>query len=216
MFERIVLAVDGSDQARGPSRPPSTSPPSPGARSSSSTCTTWASSSRETVDLETHDEARLLTEAALEVVMRAGVSARSELRAARSADVAKEILHAAKGFGADSIVLGSRGLGDFAGLLLGSVAHRVIQLADCPVVVVRAAGATAAARDRDEGRTADRVRPTEAESRWRRDVWMTCASSLRLTDLGRLYDVKHALEARGIEAEVWGDWAGQAARGRPP
>jgi hypothetical protein len=30
----------------------------------------------------------------------------------------------------------------------------------------------------------------------------------RLNDLGRLYDVKHALEARGIEAMVWGDWAG--------
>ena len=30
----------------------------------------------------------------------------------------------------------------------------------------------------------------------------------RLTDLGRLYDVKHALEARGIEAEIWGDWVG--------
>jgi hypothetical protein len=30
----------------------------------------------------------------------------------------------------------------------------------------------------------------------------------RLTDLGRLYDVKHALEARGIEAEIWGDWGG--------
>lgn len=153
MFEKIVLAVDGSDQAKG-------------AIAAAIDLATKSRGevlvvhvhdvgivSRETVDLESEFDARLLTEAALEVVTRAGVSARSELRAAQSADVAKEILHAARGFGADTIVLGSRGLGDFAGLLLGSVAHRVIQQADCPVVVVRAAGATVPHRDRHEGRT---------------------------------------------------------------
>jgi nucleotide-binding universal stress UspA family protein len=88
------------------------------------------------------------------MVTRAGVKARSELRAARSTDVAKEILQGARDFGADTIVLGSRGLGDLTGMLLGGVAHRVIQLADCPVVVVRAVEATAGSRDRDRGRAA--------------------------------------------------------------
>ena len=83
--------------------------------------------SRETVDLETYDEARLLTEALLDVVTKQGVAARAELRSAPTADVAKEIVRAARGFAADTIVLGSRGLGEFAGLLLGSVAHKVIQ-----------------------------------------------------------------------------------------
>lgn len=35
------------------------------------------------------------------------------------------------------VVLGSRGLSDLGGLLLGSVAHKVIQLSGCPVLVVR-------------------------------------------------------------------------------
>lgn len=47
------------------------------------------------------------------------------------------ILEEAEDFGADLIVLGSRGLTDFSALLLGSVAHKVIHHADLPVLVVR-------------------------------------------------------------------------------
>lgn len=37
----------------------------------------------------------------------------------------------------DMIVMGSRGLSDFGGLLLGSVSHKVSHLADCTCVTVR-------------------------------------------------------------------------------
>ncbi|MDX1657739.1 MAG: universal stress protein [Nitriliruptorales bacterium] len=38
--------------------------------------------------------------------------------------------------GADLLVVGSRGLGGFRGLLLGSVSHQCVSHADCPVVVI--------------------------------------------------------------------------------
>ena len=47
---------------------------------------------------------------------------------------ASVIVETAKG--ADLVVVGSRGLGGFKGLLLGSVSHQVTHHAPCPVVVI--------------------------------------------------------------------------------
>lgn len=52
-------------------------------------------------------------------------------------DLASEaILQVAKDEGAGMIVLGRRGLGTFARLLLGSVSQRIVQQSPVPVVVV--------------------------------------------------------------------------------
>ena len=55
----------------------------------------------------------------------------------REGDPAQVILTVAVEEGADTIVLGNRGHGDIASLLLGSVSHKVAHLAPCTCVIVR-------------------------------------------------------------------------------
>lgn len=52
-------------------------------------------------------------------------------------EASRGILEAASRGDVDTIVMGTRGLSDFQGLVLGSVAHRVGHGAECRVVTVR-------------------------------------------------------------------------------
>jgi nucleotide-binding universal stress UspA family protein len=51
-------------------------------------------------------------------------------------DVAQSLIDIAASSSADMIVLGRRGRGQLAGLLLGSVSQKLVSLAPCPVIVV--------------------------------------------------------------------------------
>ncbi len=50
---------------------------------------------------------------------------------------AQTICETATTIGADVVVMGRRGLGDFSGLFLGSVTHKVAHTADCTVITVK-------------------------------------------------------------------------------
>ena len=139
MYEKILVAVDHSDvsaraleAARG--------------LASLSHGEVWVLHLRERETMgktglltsaESSDEATAQVSAAVEQLTNAGIKAHAVVRDTVFGYAAKEIVSDAAGLGADVIVMGSRGRGDLAGLVLGSTAHKVIHLADRPVLVVR-------------------------------------------------------------------------------
>jgi len=56
---------------------------------------------------------------------------------ARRGQPARTIVGFAREQGCDAIVMGTRGLGDFGGLLLGSVSHKVTSMAEVTCVLVK-------------------------------------------------------------------------------
>jgi nucleotide-binding universal stress UspA family protein len=137
MFEKILLAVDGSEPSRR-------AVPVAGdlARRYGGEVlvlhvreheVTWGAD----VDVETPEEATDLVDEVVRTLKDRGASARSEVVRAPLGQTPRVILDMAKEHGAGLIVMGTRGLSDWGRLLMGSVAHKVLHLAECPVLVVR-------------------------------------------------------------------------------
>ena len=89
------------------------------------------------IENETSDEAQAQVDAAVEELTKAGIKAHGVVRHTIYGYAAREIVEDAKSLDVGVIIMGSRGRGDLAGLVLGSTAHKVIHLADRPVLVVR-------------------------------------------------------------------------------
>ena len=89
------------------------------------------------VELEAVGEGRELIDRVVRTLKDEGLSARGEEPTAIYGQAAREILECAKENDAGLVVMGSRGLSDWTGVLIGSVAHKVLHLADRPVLVVR-------------------------------------------------------------------------------
>lgn len=84
-------------------------------------------------DTESEDQLKAATAALAE----AGVTVHAELADALFGHAAQVIVEMARQHDVGVIIMGSRGRSDLAGLILGSTAHKVIHLADRPVLVVR-------------------------------------------------------------------------------
>jgi nucleotide-binding universal stress UspA family protein len=95
------------------------------------------------VDADVAADPTRVTRAIVERILdQAAVVAREQLAEQvttrlETGDPARVILHAIKEEGADLVVMGTRGLSEVKGLLLGSVSHKVAQLATCPCLTVK-------------------------------------------------------------------------------
>lgn len=82
-----------------------------------------------------HQQQQTLLEAALAHARNSGLATLSTQAA--EGQPAQEIVRVAGECGADCIVMGTRGMNALGGLLLGSVAQRVVHLAAMPVMLVK-------------------------------------------------------------------------------
>lgn len=137
MFERILLAVDGSEHS-------AKAVPVAGdlARRYGGEVVvlhvrehevTWGAD----IDVETADEARELVDGVVRELKDVGPNVRGELVRVPLGQTPRAILDIARDEGVGLIVMGTRGLSDWGRLLMGSVAHKVVHLAEVPVLVVR-------------------------------------------------------------------------------
>lgn len=87
-------------------------------------------------DIETRNEADRLVQQTVDRLTNSGVMAEKEIYQADNAHVAVAIVGIARQFGADLVVIGSRGLSDWQSLFRHSVSHQVLAALDCPVLIV--------------------------------------------------------------------------------
>jgi nucleotide-binding universal stress UspA family protein len=138
MFERILVAVDGSPRSEK-----TIAMAIDLARRYASAVTVLHVREYERfegsdVDMGPPTPADELVRHVVETFQAAGVvDPRGEVRRTSSGDTPDQIVEAASTFAADLIVMGSRGMSEWKSLLLGGVANKVVQDATCPVLLVR-------------------------------------------------------------------------------
>ena len=137
MFERIAVAVDGSECSKRAVELAAGLAAADAAEVVVIHLAEVVSAWTVALQAETPDEASDLADDAVRTLKDRGVSARADVRTCPRGVVAASIVEAARDADAGLIVMGSRGLGDFTGLLLGSVAHKVLHLAEVPVLIAK-------------------------------------------------------------------------------
>ncbi len=137
MFDKIVVAIDESDHAKSV------------IAAAADLAAKFGSEVRVlhvleigfvgkagTVNLEDSEETHKLVNDAVAAFEAKDVRASGNVRAALHGRVAAQINDEAQHFGANAIVTGTRGLGDFEGILLGSTTHKLLHLTNLPVLVI--------------------------------------------------------------------------------
>lgn len=86
--------------------------------------------------VDSTDVLQAALEQTVENLKDAGVDAELALAKASPHNAAQSIADLARNVGADVVIVGNRGYGPAAAVLLGSFAFRLLQIAPCPVLVV--------------------------------------------------------------------------------
>lgn len=137
MFNRILVAIDGSDHTR----------------QVIPTAVAVARRFRSDVfvlhvcehdrgraavySTETPAEVTRLVADAVKSIRAEGITAKGDVHDVAAGHIAKDIVETAAATEANLIVMGSRGLSDVQGLLMGSVTHQVLQQAQTAVLIAR-------------------------------------------------------------------------------
>ncbi len=88
----------------------------------------------EEVDAFFKEKTKEALDVTLEILKKNGIKAAG---LTRIGNPARDIVDYARAEGIRHIVIGSRGMGSLKGIVLGSVSSKVVQLADCPVTIVK-------------------------------------------------------------------------------
>lgn len=98
-------------------------------------------------DVETRSEAVQLIDSTVNRLRALGLDCDGQILHADSRHIAAAVADAARTFGADLIVVGSRGMSDWASLLASqSVSHELLTKVECPVLIVRGPSTSSAHR----------------------------------------------------------------------
>ena len=140
MFERILLAVDGSDHALHAARTAADLARAMNAKEFRIVVAydfippyLGEPNMQYAIDARLAD-AKAILDNALKIVGDVGSKIHTELI---EGSHAQAIIDVAATYKSDVIVMGSRGHGTLAGLLLGSISQKVVAHAPCPVLIVR-------------------------------------------------------------------------------
>ena len=138
MYEKILVATDGSETAAAAVEHAADLARMAGSKEVVVIHVCPACTPELDPDSKNRETASNIVNEAAEAVASEGVLVRTILELDYPhEEVGEALLEIVKNEDADLLILGSRGLSEFKGILLGSVSHKVIQRAECPVLVIK-------------------------------------------------------------------------------
>ncbi len=137
MFETVIWASDGSETADRALPYAKALAEGPGRRLVAFHCDEILTGrSGGWPVLADEDEVLAKLRQQVEELRSEGIDAALEVATSPAPGAAHELVRLAGEIGADAIVVGTRGRSSVSGLLLGSLTHRLLHVAPCPVLAV--------------------------------------------------------------------------------